>query len=72
MASFTSRYGFTDEDVSQKASCTDQAEFLYLFKRILHSKSIDLSAIFDAQTTLGTSRDYGTSVLLKFFENLRV
>ena len=28
--------------------CTDQAEFLYRLKRILNTKSIDLSAVFDA------------------------
>ena len=48
MASFTPRYGFNDEDVSQMARCTDQAEFLYRLKRILNTKSTDLSAVFDA------------------------
>ncbi len=68
MASSASSYSFTDDEVTQLARCTDQAEFLYLFKRILQSKSIDLSAVFDAQTTLGTSTDYGASVLTRFFE----
>ena len=69
MASSTSSYSSTDDEVTQLARCTDQAEFLYLFKRILQSKSIDLSAVFDAQTTLGTtSTDYGASVLTRFFE----
>ena len=65
MASSTSRYNFTGDEVSQLARCTDQAEFLYRFKRLLNTKSIDLSAVFDAQTqtTLGTSADYGASVL---------
>ncbi|MEC7288459.1 MAG: hypothetical protein VXU42_07205, partial [Verrucomicrobiota bacterium] len=68
MASSTSSYSFTEDEVTQLARCTDQAEFLYLFKRILQSKSIDLSAVFDAQTTLGTSIDYAASVLTRFFE----
>ena len=44
MASFTPRYGFNDEDVSQMARCTDQAEFLYQFRGILtfQHKIIDL------------------------------
>ena len=42
--------------------------FLYLFKRILQSTSSELSAVFDAQTTLGTSIDYAASVLTRFFE----
>ena len=56
MASSTSSYSFNEDEITQLARGTDQAEFLYLFKRILQSKSIDLSAVFDAQTTLGTKR----------------
>ena len=68
MAYSTSSYSFTDDEVTQLARCTDQAEFLYLIKRFLQSKSIDLSAVADAQTTLDTSIDYGGSVLARFFE----
>ena len=68
MASSTSSYSFTEDEVTQLARCTDQAEFLYLFKKILQSKSIDLSAVFDAQTTLGASSDYCASLLARFFE----
>ena len=49
MASSTSSYSFNEDEITQLARCTDQAEFLYLFKRILQSKSIDLSAVFDAE-----------------------
>ena len=68
MASSTSACSFTDEDVSHRANCNDHAEFLHFFQRILQSKSIDLTAVFDAQTTLGSSTDYGASVLTRFFE----
>ena len=57
MAFSTSRYEFIGEEVSQLASCTDQAELLYKFKCILHAKSIDLSAVY-APATLGNSTDY--------------
>ena len=50
MASSTSSYSVTEDEVAQLARCTDQAEFLYLFKKILQLKSSDLSAVFDAQT----------------------
>ena len=43
MASSTSAYSFTDDDVSHLANCNDQAEFLHFFQRILQSKSIDLT-----------------------------
>ncbi len=39
MASSTSSYSFTDDEVTQLARSTDQAEFLYLFKRILNQKA---------------------------------
>ena len=68
MASSTSAYSFTDEEVSHLANCNDQAEFLHFFQRILQSKSINLTAVFDAQTTLVSSTDYGASVLTRFFE----
>ena len=68
MASSTSAYSFTDDDVSLLANCNDQAEFLHFFQRILQSKSINLTAVFDAQTTLVSSTDYGASVLTRFFE----
>ena len=35
MASSTSAYSFTDEEVSQLANCNDQDEFLHFFQRIL-------------------------------------
>ena len=57
MASSTSSYSFTEDGVTQLARCTDQAEFLYSFKRILQSKSIDISAVFDAQITLVNDAD---------------
>ena len=69
MASSTSAYSFTDEEVSQLANCNDQDEFLHFFQRILQSKGIDITAVFDAQTTLGSSTDYGASILTRFFEN---
>ena len=69
MASSTSAFSFTDEEVSQLANCNDQAEFLHFFQRILQSKGIDITAVFDAQTTPGSSTDYGASVLTRFFEN---
>ena len=69
MASATSAYSFTDEEVSHLANCNDQEEFLHVFQRILQSKGIDVTAVFDAQTTLGSSTDYGASVLTRFFEN---
>jgi hypothetical protein len=52
MASATSAYSFTDEEVSQLANCNDQDEFLHFFQRILQSKGIDVTAVFDAQTIL--------------------
>ena len=69
MASATSAYSFTDEEVSRLANCNDQEEFLHVFQRILQSKGIDVTAVFDAQATLGSSADYGASVLTRFFEN---
>merc|ERR1711991_1079503 len=69
MASATSAYSFTDEEVSHLANCNDQEEFLHNFQRILQSKGIDVTAVFDAKTTLGSSTDYGASVLTRFFEN---
>ena len=69
MASATTTYNFTDEEVSHLANCNDQDDFLYNFTRILQSKGIDVTAFFDTQTTLGSSTDYGASVLTRFFEN---
>ena len=69
MASSTSAYSFSDEEVSQLANCNDQDEFLHFFQRILQSKGIDITAVFDAATTLGPTTDYGASVLTRFFEN---
>ena len=72
MASSTSRYVFTDEEVSQLANCTDQAELLHKFLRILNTKSIDPSAVYNAKKILGTSSDYGASILPKFFETIYI
>ena len=58
----TASYSFTDEEVSRLAKCDDQPEFLLLYRRLLQSKGIDPTAVFDAQTTLGSSTDYGASV----------
>ena len=68
MASSTSRYGFNDEEVSQLTNCTDQAELLHGFRRILNTKSIDPSAVYDDKKTVDTSSDYGVYILPKFFE----
>ena len=69
MASATTTYNFTDEEVSHLANCNDQDEFLHFFQRILQSKGIDPTAVFDAKTTLGSPSDYGAAVLSKVFEN---
>jgi hypothetical protein len=69
MASATTTYNFTDEEVSHLANCDTQDDFLFNFQRILQTKGIDVTAVFDTQTTLGSSTDYGASVLTKFFEN---
>ena len=69
MASATTTYNFTDEEVSHLANCNDQDDLLYNFQRILQTKGIDVTAVFDTQTTLGSSTDYGASVLTRFFEN---
>ena len=66
MASSNSAYSFSDEEVSQLANCNDQDEFLYFFQRILQSKGIDIAAVFDAQTTLGSSTENGASVLTTY------
>ena len=47
MASATTTYNFTDEEVSHLANCNDQGDFLYNFQRILQSKGIDVTAVFD-------------------------
>ena len=65
----TVSYSFTDDDVSRLAKCDDQPEFLLLYRRLLQSKGVDPTAVFDAQTTLGSSTDYGASVLPRVFEN---
>ena len=68
-ATTTASYSFTDEEVSRLAKCDDQPEFLLLYRRLLQSKGIDPTAVFDAQTTLGSSTDYGASVPTGAFEN---
>ena len=65
----TASYSFTDEEVSRLAKCDDQPEFLLLYRRLLQSKGIDPTAVFDATTTLGSPSDYGAAVLSKVFEN---
>ena len=67
MAFSTSRYDFAGEEVSQLASCIDQAELLYKSKCILHTKSTDSSAAY-APKTLGNSTDRGASVLPSFYD----
>ena len=62
-------YSFTDDDASYLANCDDQTEFLLSFRRILQSQGIASPAVFDAPTTLGSSTDYGASVLTKVFES---
>ena len=62
-------YSFTDDDVSRLAKCDDQTEFLLSFRRLLQSQGIASPAVFDAQTTLRSSTDYGASVLTKVFES---
>ena len=69
MASATTTYNFTDEEVSHLANCDTQDDFLLNFQRILQTKGIDVTAVFDTQTTLGSSTDYDASVLTRFFEN---
>ena len=69
MASATTTYNFTGEEVSHLANCNTQDDFLFIFQRILQTKGIDVTAVFDTQTTLGSSTDYGASVLTRFFEN---
>ena len=69
MASATTTYNFTGEEVSRLANCNTQDDFLFNFQRILQTKGIDVTAVFDTQTTLGSSTDYGASVLTRFFEN---
>ena len=65
----TASYSFTDDDVDRVANCDDQPEFLLLYRRLLQSKGIDPTAVFDAKTTLGSPSDYGAAVLSKVFEN---
>ena len=60
MALSTSAYSFTDEEVSQLANCNDQDEFLHFFQRILQSKGIDITAVFDADTRVS---EYSSSFL---------
>ena len=68
-ATTNASYSFTDEEVSRLAKCDDQPEFLLLYRRLLQSKGIDPTAVFDAQTTLGSPSDYRAAVLTKLFEN---
>ena len=68
-ATTTASYSFTDEEVSRLAKCDDQPEFLLLYRRLLQSKGIDPTAVFDAKTTLGSPSDYGAAVLSKVLEN---
>ena len=68
-ATTTASYSFADDDVDRLANCDDQPEFLLLYRRLLQSKGIDPTAVFDAKTTLGSPSDYGAAVLSKVFEN---
>ena len=49
MASATTTYNFTDEEVSHLANCNTQDDFLFNFQRILQTKGIDVTAVFDTQ-----------------------
>ena len=40
MASSTSSYSFTGEEITHLARCTDQAGFLYLFRRVFTQKAV--------------------------------
>ena len=64
-----SPYSCTDDGLSRLAKCDDQTVFFLLFRRILQSKGIEPSAVFGAQTTLGSPTDYGAKVLTGAFEN---
>ena len=52
MASATTTYNFTDEEVSHLANCNDQDDFLYNFQRILQSKGIDFQVFTQVQLEL--------------------
>ena len=58
MASATTTYNFTDEEVSHLANCNDQDDFLYNVQRILQSKGIDvtLSSILKPHLVLQIGR----------------
>ena len=43
-----------------------------MFKRVLHTKSLTLSAAYDASKTLGYTSDYGASVLPEFFKSQHI
>ena len=71
MASSKTSCSFTDEEVSQLASCDDLATTKPNFSISIYSREFStnqkawtflLPAVFNAQTTLGTSTDYGASV----------
>ena len=47
-------------------------KYAYRFRRILNTKSIDPSAVYNAKKILGTSSDYGASILPKFFETIYI
>ena len=66
MAFYTPRYAFTEENVSQVAARTNQADRLIEFKRVLRKSSLPVSAVYDATKTLGSTSDYGASVLSEF------
>ena len=68
MASATTTYNFTDEEVSHLTNCDTQDDFLFNFQRILQTKGIDVTAVFDTQTTLGSSTDYGASLCSSYEE----
>ena len=42
MASATTTYNFTGEEVSHLANCNTQDDFLFNFQRILQTKGIDV------------------------------
>ena len=43
-----------------------------MFKRVLHTKSIALSAVYDASKILGNTSDYGASVPPEFLKSQHI
>ena len=70
MASATTTYNFTDEEVSHLANCDTQDDFLHNFQRILQSKGIDVTGVHTIPRE--TMREQGKSarhILVSFRES---